>query len=138
MQCGVCRDYAAEVVVEDGQDVVCDLGMDRVWPRACPFQFVARVGPEVEVGIHMGAGLVRWEEAAGGGVVVAGVQVGAYLGAEGVGLGGCLEGVELFGEGDGGGEEGGIGGDVVFGWVRWVVLGELDFFPCSKLDGVTW
>lgn len=126
MQRGVARDHASEVVVEDWEDVVRDLGVYRVGPGTGPLKLVAGVGPKGEVGVCVGAGFRGGEQGEGGRrVMEAQVEVRGYGGAQGVRLGVGGKGVEGFGEGDGGREEGCVGGCVVGGGVRWVVLGRV-------------
>lgn len=62
MQCGIAGHDTAEVMIQDGKDVVRYLGMHGVRPGPCPFELLAAVGPEGEVGVDVVAVLFRWEQ----------------------------------------------------------------------------
>lgn len=122
MQSSVRRHHAAEVVVEDWQDVVADFGGSGGWKGAGPFELVAGVGPEGEVGIYVGARFLAGEQA-GGGVVEARGEVGSDGVSQGVGFCVCFEAGEGFGEVEGGVEEGGVRGYFFGGGVLGIKLG---------------
>ena len=50
----VGRAYAAEVVVQDGEDVVGVVGGDGLGVGAGPFEAVAGPSPDVEIGVRLG------------------------------------------------------------------------------------